>query len=75
MVKERDGACVECGRHGLLHYDHNPPFHHTRRTVIDELEASGPADMGRVMKEIMPRVAGQADGSRVSALVKQLLKP
>jgi hypothetical protein len=22
----------------LLHYDHNPPFHHTRRTVIDELE-------------------------------------
>ena len=38
VVKERDRACVDCGRHGLLHYDHNPPFHHTRRTVVDELE-------------------------------------
>jgi hypothetical protein len=38
VVKERDRACIDCGRHTLLHYDHNPPFHHTRRTVIDEPE-------------------------------------
>jgi hypothetical protein len=38
VVKERDRACIACGRHTLLHHDHNPPFHHTRHTVIDELE-------------------------------------
>ncbi len=38
LVKERDRACVDCGRRALLHHDHNPPFQHTRRTVIDELE-------------------------------------
>ena len=43
------------------------------RQVIAEVRAKGPQDMGRVMKEIMPRVSGRADGKRVSALVKQIL--
>ena len=43
------------------------------RQVIAEVGAKGPQDMGRVMKEIMPRVSGRADGKRVSALVKQIL--
>ncbi|MFV0525730.1 MAG: DUF222 domain-containing protein [Acidimicrobiales bacterium] len=38
VVKERDRACVDCGRHDLLTFDHNPPFHDTRRTIVDELQ-------------------------------------
>ncbi|MBU8870815.1 MAG: GatB/YqeY domain-containing protein [Gemmatimonadales bacterium] len=41
--------------------------------VIQETGATGPADMGRVMKAIMPKTAGRADGSRVSAMVKKSL--
>ncbi len=42
-------------------------------TVIQEIGAAGPADMGKVMKAVMPRTAGLADGSRVSAMVKKTL--
>ena len=41
--------------------------------VIDELGADGPQAMGQVMKATMARVAGRADGARVSALVKARL--
>lgn len=41
--------------------------------VIAECGASGPADMGKVMKPAMAKVAGRAEGGRVSALVKRLL--
>lgn len=41
--------------------------------TIAEVGASGPSDMGQVMKAAMPKVQGQADGSRVSAMVKQRL--
>lgn len=41
--------------------------------TVAEVGAEGPQDMGRVMKAVMPKVQGQADGSRVSALVKQRL--
>ena len=41
--------------------------------AIAEVGAGGPQDMGQVMKTVMPRVAGQADGSRVSAMVKARL--
>jgi uncharacterized protein len=41
--------------------------------VIAELGADGPQAMGQVMKATMPRVQGRADGSRVSATVKQRL--
>lgn len=40
---------------------------------IEESGASGMADMGKVMKVIMPKTAGRADGGRVSAMVKKLL--
>lgn len=42
------------------------------KKVIKELGA-GPADFGKVMKEVMIRVKGRADGSQVSQTVKQLL--
>lgn len=35
--------------------------------------ASSPADMGKVMGAVMPAVKGKADGSRVSATVKERL--
>lgn len=41
--------------------------------AIAEVDAQGPQAMGQVMKTVMPRVAGQADGSRVSAMVKARL--
>src|SRR5512145_977328 len=41
--------------------------------AIAETGASGPKDMGRVMPVAMQRVAGRADGRRISAAVKAAL--
>jgi uncharacterized protein len=41
--------------------------------AIEESGASEPKDMGGVMKVLMPKVGGRADGKRVSALVKEKL--
>ncbi len=41
--------------------------------VIEETGAAGPRDMGVVMKTIMPRVKGRADGNIVNALVQSRL--
>ena len=41
--------------------------------AIAESGAQGPADMGSAMKAAMAAVAGRADGSRVSAIVKERL--
>ena len=41
--------------------------------AIGETGASGPADMGKLMAALKPRLAGQADMGRVSTLVKQKL--
>ncbi|MBI4038101.1 GatB/YqeY domain-containing protein [Candidatus Daviesbacteria bacterium] len=41
--------------------------------VIKELGANSLTDLGKVMGVVMSRVAGQVDGSRVSALVKEKL--
>jgi uncharacterized protein YqeY len=41
--------------------------------VIEELSASSPKDLGRVMKSVMPRVAGRADGREVNRLTRELL--
>jgi len=42
--------------------------------VVAELGASGPKDLGRVMKAVMPRLAGQAvDGKAVTEMVKRRL--
>lgn len=42
-------------------------------SVITETGAQSVKDMGRVMKALMPHVAGRADGSLVSAIVKEQL--
>lgn len=41
--------------------------------TITEIGAAGQADFGRVMKAVMEKVRGQADGNQVSGLVKKLL--
>jgi uncharacterized protein YqeY len=43
------------------------------RQAIAETSANSPADMGKVMKAIMPKVAGRAPGDQVSAAVRELL--
>jgi uncharacterized protein YqeY len=42
--------------------------------AVTETGASSPKDMGQVMKAAMPRVAGRADGKRVSALAQEALR-
>ncbi|MBV6397273.1 MAG: putative protein YqeY [Anaerolineales bacterium] len=44
------------------------------QAAIAESGASAPADMGRVMKAVLPRVAGRAPNDAVSALVREYLK-
>jgi len=41
--------------------------------AIADSGAQGPKDIGKVMKAIMPHVSGRADGSLVSAVVKEKL--
>jgi uncharacterized protein len=42
--------------------------------AVAESGASSPKDMGMVMKAAMPKVAGRADGKRVSALAQEALR-
>jgi uncharacterized protein YqeY len=43
------------------------------RSAIAESNASSPNDMGKVMKVLMPKVKGVADGKLVNQRVKELL--
>ncbi len=45
------------------------------QAAITETGAASPADMGKVMKIVMPKVAGRAPNDMVSAAVKELLQP
>jgi uncharacterized protein len=41
--------------------------------AIAEVDAHSPKDMGKVMKSLMPKVAGKADGKEVNELVREKL--
>jgi uncharacterized protein YqeY len=41
--------------------------------IIEEVGASSPADMGKVMGAATKQLAGKADGKTISSLVKELL--
>jgi uncharacterized protein YqeY len=43
------------------------------RAVIAETGATGPAQIGAVMKQLMARLKGQADGKLVNEVVRELL--
>lgn len=44
------------------------------KECIIELDAHTPADMGKVMKIVLPKIAGRAPGNQVSQIVKELLQ-
>jgi uncharacterized protein YqeY len=44
------------------------------KTAIVETAASGPGDMGKVMKAVLPKVQGRAPGNVVSAAVRKILE-
>ncbi len=44
------------------------------KTTIAELKVSSPAEMGKVMKELLPQVQGQAPNSLISQVVRKLLE-
>ena len=41
--------------------------------AISQTGANGPSGMGQVMKFLQPKIAGKADGGKVSAIVKRVL--
>lgn len=43
------------------------------RETIREVGATSPSEIGQVMKVLMPRIRGQADGKEVNQIVRQLL--
>jgi len=43
------------------------------RQIIAEVGATSPAQMGQVMRQLMPLMQGKADGKLVSQVVKELL--
>jgi len=43
------------------------------RSAVEEAGATTAKDMGMVMKAAMPKIAGRADGKRVSAIVTEAL--
>lgn len=42
--------------------------------VIAEVGATSPKDMGKVMPAVMAKAKGRADGKRINAMVRELLK-
>ncbi|MBQ9572827.1 MAG: GatB/YqeY domain-containing protein [Acidaminococcaceae bacterium] len=44
------------------------------KEAIASVGATGPNEMGKVMKAVMPQVQGRADGKRINAIVKSLLQ-
>ena len=42
--------------------------------MIKEVGATGPKEMGKVMRILMPQVQGRADGTEVNKIVMQLLQ-
>jgi len=43
------------------------------KRAIEETGASSPKDLGKVMKAVMPKVKGRADGSLVNRIARELL--
>ena len=41
--------------------------------AIEEISASSPKDLGKIMKSVMPKMAGRADGREVNRIARELL--
>lgn len=44
------------------------------QATIQELGATSPADMGKVIKAVLPKIQGRAPNDKVSLMVRQLLQ-
>jgi uncharacterized protein YqeY len=44
------------------------------QAAMAETGAAAPSDMGKVMKALLPKIAGRAPGDQVSAMVRELLQ-
>ena len=51
----------------------DPEIEKLVQDAISQTGASGPSGMGQVMKFLQPKIAGKADGGKVSAIVKKVL--
>lgn len=45
------------------------------KDVVEKTKAQSMKDIGKVMKKLMPKIKGKADGGLVSKIVKELLTP
>ncbi|MCZ6623732.1 MAG: GatB/YqeY domain-containing protein [Deltaproteobacteria bacterium] len=43
------------------------------RSSVEEVGAKGLRDLGKVMKQVMPKVTGRTEGKRVTELAKEIL--
>ncbi|MBI2087198.1 MAG: GatB/YqeY domain-containing protein [Deltaproteobacteria bacterium] len=43
------------------------------RNAVEEVGAQGLKDLGKVMRQVMPKVTGRIDGRRVNELAKEML--
>lgn len=73
-----DQAAKECAELEIIRRYLPPQLDEAElRAIVDEAVAgtgaSGPADLGRVMGAVMPKVRGRADGNQVRALVRERL--
>ena len=51
----------------------SPEIEATLKEIIEELSATGPKDLGKVMKVAMARMAGKVQGKEVNELARKLL--
>jgi uncharacterized protein YqeY len=71
-AEEREASVIE------EYLPEQMPDDELRRIVQDVVAETGAAsakDTGKVMSAVMPQVKGQADGKRVSAVVREVLTP
>lgn len=43
------------------------------RRIVEQVKAAGLTDFGQIMKEVLPKLAGRADGATVAKIVKEVL--
>ncbi|MFH1147312.1 MAG: GatB/YqeY domain-containing protein [Pseudomonadota bacterium] len=72
-LKEKESAELEILSSYLPAHASREELEMEIRRIIEETGASGPKDMGKVMKAAVSKLAGKADGKTVSEIVKECL--